>query len=65
MRPGVPAVDLFRTKSVEHIGEDAAGKGDAGCVGPLRRHLGARHLVGFGVGVVTGTGVVALLAEVS
>jgi APA family basic amino acid/polyamine antiporter len=59
-------VDLFRTKSVEHIGADAegsgAGSGDgaAGGVGRLRRNLSARHLVGFGIGVVIGTGIFTL-----
>jgi APA family basic amino acid/polyamine antiporter len=58
--PSVPAVDLFRTKSVEHIEKDAAGEGDAGQVGRLRRNLSARHLVGFGIGVVIGTGIFTL-----
>jgi APA family basic amino acid/polyamine antiporter len=52
-------VDLFRTKSVERIGEDARGEGHDG-VGHLRRHLSARHLVGFGIGVVIGTGIFTL-----
>ena len=46
-------MDLFRTKSVEHIGDDAAGEGPGGDVGRLRKSLGARHLVGFGIGVVS------------
>jgi APA family basic amino acid/polyamine antiporter len=55
-------VDLFRTKSVEKIGEDAGGESDAGGggVGRLQRHLSARHLVGFGIGVVIGTGIFTL-----
>jgi APA family basic amino acid/polyamine antiporter len=58
-------VDLFRTKSVEHIEEDAAGEGAAGGespsgVGHLRKHLSARHLIGFGIGVVIGTGIFTL-----
>jgi basic amino acid/polyamine antiporter, APA family len=53
-------VDLLRTKSVEHIGEDARGEGPGGGVGRLRRHLSARHLVGFGIGVVIGTGIFTL-----
>jgi APA family basic amino acid/polyamine antiporter len=52
-------VHLFRTKSVETINEDTGGDGDAR-VGTLRRHLGARHLVGFGIGVVIGTGIFTL-----
>jgi APA family basic amino acid/polyamine antiporter len=47
-------VNLFRTKSVEHIEEDDRGEGSDGGVGRLRRHLSARHLVGFGIGVVIG-----------
>src|SRR4051795_408209 len=58
--PSVPAVELFRTKSVEKIGSDADGGGRAGDVGPLRRHLSARHLVAFGIGVVIGTGIFTL-----
>jgi APA family basic amino acid/polyamine antiporter len=58
--PSVSAVDVFRTKSVENIGEDARGEGAAGEVGNLRRHLTARHLVGFGIGVVIGTGIFTL-----
>jgi APA family basic amino acid/polyamine antiporter len=53
-------VDLFRTKSVEKIGRDASGEGDDGGVGRLRQHLSARHLVGFGIGVVIGTGIFTL-----
>jgi APA family basic amino acid/polyamine antiporter len=53
-------VDLFRTKSVEHIEQDAAGEGAAGEVGRLRKNLRARHLVGFGIGVVIGTGIFTL-----
>jgi APA family basic amino acid/polyamine antiporter len=59
-RPSVPAVDLFRTKSVENIGADARGEGPAHDVGQLRRHLSARHLVGFGIGIVIGTGIFTL-----
>lgn len=53
-------MDLFRTKSVEHIEEDARGDGSDGGVGHLRRHLSARHLIGFGIGVVIGTGIFTL-----
>jgi APA family basic amino acid/polyamine antiporter len=55
-------VDLFRTKSVERIGADAegSGEGSGGGVGRLRRNLSARHLVGFGIGVVIGTGIFTL-----
>ncbi|MCW2700681.1 MAG: Amino acid permease [Blastococcus sp.] len=58
-------MDLFRTKSVEHIAADAAGEGAAGDeaaggVGRLRRNLSARHLIGFGIGVVIGTGIFTL-----
>ena len=55
-------MDLFRTKSVETIRTDAGddepdGGGEAG---GLRRRLSARHLVGFGIGVVIGTGIFTL-----
>jgi APA family basic amino acid/polyamine antiporter len=48
---------------VESIGEDAAGDAPAdgaGGVGRLRQHLSARHLIGFGIGVVIGTGIFTL-----
>ncbi|TFV67039.1 UNVERIFIED_ORG: amino acid permease [Bacillus sp. AZ43] len=53
-------MDLFRTKSVERIGADTTGEGDIAHVGRLRRHLTARHLVGFGIGIVIGTGIFTL-----
>jgi APA family basic amino acid/polyamine antiporter len=52
-------VDLFRTKSVEDIGQDVSGEGAPG-VGRLRQDLSARHLVGFGIGIVIGTGIFTL-----
>lgn len=52
-------MDLFRTKSVENIGADTEGD-DEGSVGTLRTTLSARHLVGFGIGVVIGTGIFTL-----
>jgi APA family basic amino acid/polyamine antiporter len=52
-------VDIFRTKSVENIGLDAGGEGEPG-LGGLRRDLSARHLVGFGIGIVIGTGIFTL-----
>ena len=55
----MPPVDLFRTKSVENIGADTEGDGE-GSVGTLRKTLSARHLVGFGIGVVIGTGIFTL-----
>ena len=58
--PTVLAVELFRTKSVENIGADAAGEDAGGGVGRLRQHLSARHLVGFGIGIVIGTGIFTL-----
>jgi basic amino acid/polyamine antiporter, APA family len=51
------ALHLFRTKPVEAIGEDEA---DSAGVGKLRKHLSARHLVAFGIGVVIGTGIFTL-----
>ena len=56
-------MDLFRTKSVEHISADADDRGgtdDGAGVGRLRKNLSARHLVGFGIGVVIGTGIFTL-----
>jgi basic amino acid/polyamine antiporter, APA family len=53
-------VDLFRTKSVEDIGADVAGEGGEVGVGRLRRGLRARHLIGFGIGIVIGTGIFTL-----
>jgi basic amino acid/polyamine antiporter, APA family len=53
-------VHLFRTKSVENINEDVGGTGDGGGVGTLHKRLSARHLVGFGIGVVIGTGIFTL-----
>ncbi|MFW3168589.1 amino acid permease [Geodermatophilus sp. CPCC 206100] len=49
---------LFRTKPVELLGDD--GTTDGADVGRLRRSLSARHLVGFGIGVVIGTGIFTL-----
>jgi len=58
---GVPgplvALHLFRTKPVESIGES---EGEEAGVGKLRKNLSARHLVGFGIGVVIGTGIFTL-----
>jgi basic amino acid/polyamine antiporter, APA family len=51
------ALHLFRTKPVESIGES---EGEATGVGKLRKNLSARHLVGFGIGVVIGTGIFTL-----
>ena len=51
------ALHLFRTKPVESIGESES---EAAGVGKLRKNLSARHLVGFGIGVVFGTGIFTL-----
>jgi APA family basic amino acid/polyamine antiporter len=53
-------VELFRTKSVEKIAKDARGEGETSDIGRLRQHLSARHLVGFGIGIVIGTGIFTL-----
>jgi APA family basic amino acid/polyamine antiporter len=53
-------VNLFRTKSVEHIGQSVRGEGPEADVGRLRQHLTARHLIGFGIGIVIGTGIFTL-----
>ena len=51
-------MDLFRTKPVEHLGDKDTA--DHAPVGHLRRQLSARHVVGFGIGVVIGTGIFTL-----
>jgi APA family basic amino acid/polyamine antiporter len=54
-------VDLFRTKPVEDIlAQNAAGEGDAAAPTGLRKRLRARDLIGFGVGIVIGTGIFTL-----
>ncbi|MCU1620485.1 MAG: Amino acid permease [Modestobacter sp.] len=53
-------MQLFRTKTIEAIQSDAEGGGESGDAGHLRKRLSARHLVGFGVGVVIGTGIFTL-----
>ncbi|MGY1742130.1 MULTISPECIES: amino acid permease [unclassified Blastococcus] len=53
-------MDLFRTKSVEDIRAEAGDADGSGGSGGLRRRLTARHLVGFGIGVVIGTGIFTL-----
>jgi APA family basic amino acid/polyamine antiporter len=56
-------VQLFRTKSLEAIQSDVGGEDDGspgGEVGHLRKRLTARHLIGFGIGVVIGTGIFTL-----
>ena len=55
-------MDLFRTKSVETMRADA-GDDDPGGDGPagaLQKRLSARHLIGFGIGLVIGTGIFTL-----
>lgn len=47
---------MFRTKSVDEIESDVDDKGS----GSLRKQLGLRDLVGFGVGIVIGTGIFTL-----
>ena len=69
--PSVSPVSLFRTKSIDAIRADAHDDdaddgatpvpGAAGDdVGRLQKRLSARHLVGFGIGVVIGTGIFTL-----
>ena len=59
-------MQLFRTKSIETItadagsGDDGPDAGAGGGVGRLRKTLTARHLIGFGIGVVIGTGIFTL-----
>jgi APA family basic amino acid/polyamine antiporter len=49
-------MDVFRTKSVDAIKADAEGETGDG----LRKQLRLRDLVGFGVGIVIGTGIFTL-----
>src|SRR5205085_6589706 len=44
----------------EDAGGEGGGEGGAQDVGRLRKHLSARHLVAFGIGVVIGTGIFTL-----
>jgi APA family basic amino acid/polyamine antiporter len=53
-------VTLFSTKPVESIGDEDDADGGSPGVGRLRKRLSARHLVGFGIGVVIGTGIFTL-----
>jgi APA family basic amino acid/polyamine antiporter len=53
-------VTLFSTKPVEAIGDEEDVEGASPGVGRLRKRLSARHLVGFGIGVVIGTGIFTL-----
>jgi APA family basic amino acid/polyamine antiporter len=54
-------VDLLRTKPVEDIlAQNGSGDGEAGRVGGLRKRLGPWDLIGFGVGIVIGTGIFTL-----
>src|SRR3954451_19859130 len=59
-RPSVSCVELFRTKSVEAIQQHGEEGNEDGGVGSLRKRLSARHLIGFGIGVVIGTGIFTL-----
>jgi APA family basic amino acid/polyamine antiporter len=54
-------VQLFRIKPVEDIlAQNGAGEGDAQRPSGLRKRLGPRDLIGFGVGIVIGTGIFTL-----
>jgi basic amino acid/polyamine antiporter, APA family len=59
-------VELTRTKSIDDVleqnasePEDADG-GDSGSPGRLKKSLGALDLMGFGIGIVIGTGIFTL-----
>lgn len=51
---------ILRTKSVEAITRDVAGGAGDGDGQSLRKSLSTRDLVGFGVGIVIGTGIFTL-----
>jgi APA family basic amino acid/polyamine antiporter len=53
-------VTVFRTKPIEHVLEQSDPNGDAERTGGLRKRLGRRDLIGFGVGIVIGTGIFTL-----
>lgn len=60
MRSSVRSVGILRTKSVEAINRDVeSGAGDGESRG-LKKSLTTRDLVGFGVGIVIGTGIFTL-----
>ncbi|MCH8626363.1 amino acid permease [Arsenicicoccus piscis] len=50
---------ILRTKPIEAILAHSSAEGDESG-GGLRRHLGAKDLVGFGVGMIIGTGIFTL-----
>jgi basic amino acid/polyamine antiporter, APA family len=55
-------MSVFRTKSVEAIQAGVRDDGEAGAEGGqhLSKRLSARHLIGFGIGIVIGTGIFTL-----
>ena len=53
-------MSLFRTKPVEDVLDQTDPNGDAEQPGRLRKRLGRRDLIGFGVGIVIGTGIFTL-----
>jgi APA family basic amino acid/polyamine antiporter len=61
-----PDHSVLRTKPIEDVlaqagGPDGEGSpGDGGGHGRLKRRLGARDLMGFGIGIVIGTGIFTL-----
>jgi len=51
---------VLRTKPVEDVLAQAGGPGDEGGEHRLNRRLGAKDLMGFGIGIVIGTGIFTL-----
>ena len=56
---GVSTVSVLRTKPIKDVVAQGNADGSDGSPG-LKRRLGARHLIGFGIGVVIGTGIFTL-----
>ncbi|WP_446211516.1 amino acid permease [Micromonospora sp. IBSANI012] len=53
------AVSVLRTKPIKDVLAQGEADGSDGKLG-LKRHLGARDLTGFGIGIVIGTGIFTL-----
>ena len=54
------AGSVLRTKPIEDVLAQTAGDDDSGGTGHLRKRLGVLSLMGFGIGIVIGTGIFTL-----
>ncbi|NHC14542.1 amino acid permease [Motilibacter deserti] len=59
-RRGGRAGSVLRTKPIEDVLAQTAGEGDEQSRGRLRKSLGPWDLMGFGIGIVIGTGIFTL-----